>query len=351
MKAYHITGPGGLSSLKQVDVPEPKLGPLDVLVEMKAWSLNYRDLAMPFGGYIRNDKVKRNPPLVPLSDGAGEVVAVGELVDRFKVGDHVASVFFQTWLDGDLTDAQIGSALGGAIDGVLAETVAFHQDGLVLIPNGYLFEEAATLPCAAVTAWQALTLANPQPGQTVLMLGTGGVSIFALQFAKALGMRTFITSSSDQKLNHAKELGADVAINYRANEDWEQVVIQQTGGVGVDNVIEVGGAGTLEKSLAAAKTSGRVSLIGVLTGQPDQNPSPMMALFKRLTIQGIYVGSRRMFEAMNQALETNMIRPVIDKRFAFDEVPAAYEYMQSAQHFGKIVITRCNKGQRESRED
>ncbi|MCC9600615.1 NAD(P)-dependent alcohol dehydrogenase [Stieleria sp. JC731] len=340
MKSYHITGPGGLASLKQVDIGEPELGPLDVLVEMKSWSLNYRDLAMPFGGYIRNDKVKRDPPLIPLSDGAGEVIAVGKLVTRFKVGDHVASLFFQKWLDGDLTDPQIGSALGGAVDGVLSERVALHEDGWVSVPQGYLFEEATTLPCAALTAWQALTLATPQPGQVVLMLGTGGVSIFALQLAKIFGMRTIITSSSDEKLERAKGLGADVTINYKKYPDWERLVLDETDGIGVDNVIEVGGAGTFEKSLASAKVSGRVSLIGVLTGNPEQNPSPMMTLFKRLTVQGIYVGSRQMFEAMNRAIEVNSLRPVIDKRFDFDDVPAAYEHLQSGAHFGKIVITR-----------
>ncbi|WP_436717641.1 NAD(P)-dependent alcohol dehydrogenase [Roseiconus lacunae] len=340
MRSYHITGPGGLKSLTEVQGDEPEIGPFDVLVEMKAWSMNYRDLAMPYGGYVGNDKVKRNPPMVPLSDGSGEVVAVGKSVDRFKVGDRVAGAFFQKWLDGELTAEQIGSALGGAIDGVLAERVAFHQDGLVSIPKTYSFEQAATLPCAAVTAWQALTLGNPRPGQTVLMLGTGGVSVFALQFAKAFGMRTIITSSSDEKLERARQLGADITINYREHADWERVVVEQTDGIGVDNVIEVGGAGTFEKSIASAKVSGRVSLIGVLTGNPDQNPSPMMALFKRLTVQGIYVGSRAMFEAMNRAIEVNQLRPVIDTQFSFDDVPAAYEHLKSAKHFGKIVITR-----------
>lgn len=340
MKTYHILGPDGLDALVQTDVEEPTVGPNDVLVEMRAWSLNYRDLGMSAGGYLRNDKVKTSPPLVPLSDGAGEVVAVGENVTRFRVGDRVAGTFFQDWLDGDLTDAQIGSALGGAIDGVLAERVVFNQQGLVRIPNGYSFEEAATLPCAAVTAWQALTLAGLQAGQTVLMLGTGGVSIFALQFVKAFGGRAIITSSSNDKLNRARDLGADVTINYKTTPDWQDAVLEATDGIGVDNVIEVGGAGTLEKSLAAARVSGTVSLIGVLTGRPDQNPSPMMTLFKRLTVQGIYVGSRSMFEAMNRAIEVNSLRPVIDRTFAFDEARAAYEHLASGQHFGKVVIAR-----------
>lgn len=340
MRYYEITGPNGLDALRLAERDSPTIGPFDVLVDMRAWSLNYRDLGMPHGGYLRNDKVKTDPPLVPLSDGAGEVVAVGESVTRFQPGDRVASVFFQDWIDGNLTDAQIGSALGGAIDGVLAEQVAFPERGLVHIPSGYSFEQAATLPCAAVTAWQALDLAGMRPGQTVLMLGTGGVSIFALQFVNAFGGRAIITSSSDEKLARATELGADVTINYRNTPDWHDEVLRATDGVGVDNVIEVGGAGTLEKSLASARVSGTVSLIGVLTGRPEQNPSPMLTLFKRLTVQGIYVGSRAMFEAMNRAIEANGIEPVIDHTFSFDDARVAYEYLASGQHFGKVVIRR-----------
>ena len=340
MKAYLLSGPGGLDAMQLVDLPEPQLGPYDVLVEMKAWSLNYRDLSMPHGGYPRNDKVKKDPPLIPLSDGAGEIVAVGDAVTRFAVGDRVTPIFFSRWISGDLTSDQIGSALGGAIDGVLAERVALHEDALVTVPEKYSFEQAATLPCAAVTAWQALTLGNLQAGQTVLMLGTGGVSIWALQLAKAFGARAIITSSSNEKLKRAEQLGADVTINYREHPEWQRQVLEATEGIGVDNVIEVGGAGTLEKSLAAARVSGRVSLIGVLTGQPENNPSPMMALFKRLTVQGIYVGSRDMFEAMNRAIEVNRIAPVIDRSFDFADVRSAYEYLQSGAHFGKVTIIR-----------
>lgn len=340
MKTFHITGPTGLDALKLVDVSEPSVGPSDVLVEMKAWSLNYRDLAMPHGGYIGNDKVKTNPPLVPLSDGAGEVIAVGDAVTRFKVGDKVAGIFFQRWISGELTGDQIGSALGGAIDGALAERVALHEDGCVAIPDGYTCEQAATLPCAAVTAWQALTLGGLEPGHTVLALGTGGVSIFALQLAKALGAKVIITSSSDDKLARAKQLGADETINYKQYPEWQDRVLEMTDGVGVDNVIEVGGAGTLERSFTSARVSGRVSLIGVLTGQPEHNPSPMMALFKRLTMQGIYVGSRDMFESMNRIIEQHRIEPVVDRPFGFDEARTAYEHLQSGAHFGKITIKR-----------
>lgn len=340
MKTYQITGPSGLDALVQSDVPEPRPGPHDVVVEMKAWSLNYRDLSMPHGGYPLNDKVKKNPPLTPLSDGAGEVVAVGDRVTRFQPGDRVAGIFFQKWIAGELTVERIRSALGGAIDGVLAEQVALHEDGLVPIPRGYSYQQAATLPCAAVTAWQALTLAPLLCGQTVLLLGTGGVSIFALQFAKAAGARVIITSSSDEKLERARTMGADEVINYRTHDNWDEIARELTGGVGVDNVVEVGGPGTFGKSIQAARVNGRVSLIGLLSGRADENPSPVPIFLKRLTVQGIYVGSREMFEQMNRAIEVNGLEPVIDREFGFDEACEALEYLQSGKHFGKIVITR-----------
>jgi len=340
MQAYHITGPGGLDALQQIELRTPEIGTNDVLVDMQAWSLNYRDLSMPHGGYGRNEKVKTNPPLIPLSDAAGEVVAVGAAVTRFKVGDRVAGCFFQNWLDGELSDAQIGSALGGAIDGVLAEQVAFNEQGLVRIPEHLDYQQAACLPCAALTAWQALTLAGLKAGATILLLGTGGVWIFGLQLAKASGAKVIITSSSDEKLASARELGADETINYKTHPNWDHAVRDLTGGVGVDNVLEVGGAGTLEKSMHSARVSGTVSLIGVLSGRPAQNPSPLSPLFKRLTIQGIYVGSKAMFEDLNAALAVNHIVPIIDKVYPFAEARAAYEYLQSGRHFGKVVIAQ-----------
>lgn len=340
MRLYHIVGPEGLSALQLQEAAEPTCGPYDVLVDMRAWSMNYRDLIMLQGGYPRNDKVLTGPPMIPLSDGAGEVIAIGPAVTRFRVGDRVAGIFFAQWLDGDLTDEQIGSALGGAVDGVLAERIIFHENAVVHVPPGYNYEQAATLPCAAVTAWQALRLGHCHGGQSVLMLGTGGVSIFALQFAKSFGARTIITSSNDEKLARARELGANETINYRTHPDWQNEVLRLTGGRGVDHVIEVGGAGTLERSLMATRVSGRVSLIGVLTGQPESNPSPMPILFKRLTLQGIYVGSREMFEDMNQTIHEKSIEPVIDQRFDFMEALEAYSALRSGQHFGKIVITR-----------
>lgn len=339
MKAYQISKPDKLYEMNLNEILEPEVGSYDVLINMKAWSLNYRDLSMLRGGYYRNDKVKTNPPLIPLSDGAGEVVAVGDAVTRFKKGDRVAGIFFQTWISGDLTDEQISSALGGAIDGMLAEKVVLNENGLVKIPDNLNYQEASTLPCAAVTAWQALSIDQVKPGDVVLILGTGGVSIFALQFAKAAGAKTIITSSSDEKLEMAKGLGADLTVNYKEFPDWEKEVLKLTDGEGVDNVIEVGGPGTLEKSIASTKVSGRISLIGVLSGQPEQNPSPMMIMLKRLTLQGIYVGSRDMFESMNKAIEVNGIKPVIGKTFEFQDVASAFEYLKKGLHFGKVVIS------------
>ena len=340
MKAWQISGPEGLDALKSVELDEPEVGLNDVLIEMQAWSLNYRDLSMPHGGYPGNEKVKNDPPMIPLSDGAGEVIAVGGSVSRFRVGDRVMPIFFQDWIGGELTEPQIGSALGGAVDGVLAERISIDEQSLVRVPESLNFEQAATLPCAAVTAWQALTLGGLHTDQTVLLLGTGGVSLFALQLLKAHRIRTIITSSSDEKLARAKAMGADELINYRITPEWDQEVLNRTDGVGVDHVLEVGGAGTLEKSMAATRVSGRISLIGVLSGQPDQNPSPMLALFRRQTIQGIYVGSRDMFDALNSEIERSLIEPVIDRTFGFDDAPAAYRHQQSGNQFGKIVVQR-----------
>jgi len=338
MKAFRITHAGGLDALTPCVIDDPICTIHEVIVEMKAWSLNYRDLAMPHGGYIANDKVKTSPPLIPLSDGAGVVVKVGDGVTRWAVGDRVMPCFFQDWVDGDLTRSQISSALGGAIDGLLAERVALPEHGLVRIPNDYSFEQAATFPCAAVTAWQALTSANTRPGDTVLLLGTGGVSIFALQLAKAFGAKVIITSSSDEKLERARAMGADEVINYRTMPQWHEEVLRLTGGEGVDHVLEVGGAGTLAKSMQATRVSGTVSLIGILSGPKDGNPSPLPALFNRLTIRGIYVGSRKMFEDLTRALVVNRIHPVIDRSFEFAETVEAYRHLQSGKHFGKVTI-------------
>ncbi len=338
MIAYHLTAPKGLSSLHPVIVDDPVPGPRDVLVEARAWSLNYRDLAMPSGGYIRNDKIKIDPPLVPLSDVSGRVIAVGDEVERFRLGDRVMATFFRDWIDGDLTSELIGTALGGAIDGVLSERVCLPEHSWVKSPANLSDVEAATLPCAAVTAWHAYSLGQLQMGQTVLLLGTGGVSMFGLQLAKAAGVKVIITSSSDGKLAKATDLGADKTINYQEFPDWHERVLEVTGGVGVDHVLEVGGSGTLERSLASVRVSGTISLIGILSGPVEKNPSMLPALFNRVTVRGIYVGSRRMFEDLVRAVEVNKIQPVVDRTFAFEDARAAYEHLKSGKHFGKVVI-------------
>jgi len=340
MRRYEIRQPNGIGSIQRVDVDTPRPGPGQVLIEMKAWSLNYRDLSMPRGGYPGNDKVLRAPPFVPVSDGAGEVLEVGKGVTGFAPGDRVVTSFFQSWVDGELTAEGKKSALGGALDGVLAERVVLDQEGCVAAPPSLSFEQAATLPCAGVTAWAALTGAGSRAGQNLLLLGTGGVSIFGLQLAKAMGVRVIITSSSSEKLERARALGAKETINYVDRPDWDARVLELTAGVGVDHVLEVGGAGTLERSLRACRISGTVSLVGLLSGAPEQNPSPMDVMFKRLTLRGIYVGSRRMLEELCRAVEVNGLFPVIDRVFPFDEVQESFRYLKSGRHFGKVVISR-----------
>ncbi|MFB2977358.1 NAD(P)-dependent alcohol dehydrogenase [Microseira sp. BLCC-F43] len=332
MKAYQIQTTDGIDGLKLVDLPEPKPGVGQILIRVRATSLNYRDTAVVSGRYPGQIL-----PIIPLSDGAGEVVAIGEGVTRVKVGDRVAGIFFQDWIAGRLTRAKIKSALGGAIDGMLAEYVVLNQEGVVLLPEHLSYEEGAALPCAAVTAWQALvTRGQLAAGETVLLLGTGGVSIFALQFAKTLGAKIIITSSSDEKLERAKAMGAQETINYKTYPEWQEQVWKLTDKEGVDQVIEVGGAGTLDRSLRSARVGGRVSLIGVLGGAGDVNY--VHILQKSIDVQGIYVGSREMFEAMNRAVALHQIQPVIDRVFPLTEAPEAYRYMKSGSHFGKIVI-------------
>ena len=333
MKAFEIGQASGIDALTLTEKPEPKPSYGQVLVNIKAVSLNYRDLLVVKGAYSRN----LPSGLIPCSDGAGEVVEVGEGVTRANPGDRVAGIYMQTWISGELNESKAKSALGGAIDGVLAEYVLFHQDGLVHIPEHLSYEEAATLPCAAVTAWNGLiTSGGLKLGDTVLVMGTGGVSIFALQFARNAGARVIATSSSDEKLERVKQLGASDGINYKSVPDWDKKVWELTKKVGVDHVVEVGGAGTLAKSLRAVRMGGHISLIGVLSGAGEANPLP--AVMKNIRIQGIYVGSRDMFEAMNIAISLHQLHPVIDRVFPFEEAKEAFLYMESGAHFGKVVI-------------
>ncbi len=322
----------GLDHLAVGERPEPTPGPGRVLVAVRAVALNFRDLLVAKGLY--NPKMPL--PRVPCSDCAGEVVAVGDSVLSVKPGDRVCGTFFQNWADGPLTDAAGKSALGGAIDGVLAERVKLSEAGVVTIPSHLSFEEAATLPCAAVTAWNALTTDFDPAGKTVLLQGTGGVSVFVLQFAVALGARVLVTSGSDDKLARALGMGATAGVNYKASPDWEKWARRESNGEGVDLVVEVGGACTLDRSVKATRAGGRIALVGVLAGGGTFDPLPLM--MKGITLRGLFVGSRAMFERMNAAIERHAIRPVIDRVFAFAEVREAFRHLEAAGHFGKVVV-------------
>lgn len=331
MRVYQLQSNAGIEALAVTERPDPQPGPGQVVVRVRAAALNYRDLLVARGAYGS----RQHFPIIPLSDGAGDVVAVGEGVTRVQVRDRVAGIFFQNWLSGPLTAAATKSDLGCGIDGMLAEFVLLDQDGLVHLPAHLSYVEGATLPCAAATAWHALD--GIQPGDSVLLLGTGGVSLFALQFARLHGARTIITSSSDAKLARARDLGASETLNYKTTPNWEERVYELTNRQGVDRVVEVGGAGTLGKSMRAVRVGGRISLIGVLAGAAGKvNPLPIT--MKSLTVQGIYVGSREQFEAMNRAIALHQLQPVVDRVFPFDEAPDAYRYLESAAHFGKVII-------------
>ena len=333
MRAYRLDSPEGLQSLKLVNLPDPAPGPGEVVIAVRACSLNYRDSLLLKGGYPRN----RTYPVIPLSDGAGEVVAIGAGVTRFQVGDRVAANFMRDWISGPINERALLSSLGGGTDGMLAERVCLPETSVVAIPTHLSWEEASTLPCAALTAWNALTSANTKAGDTVLVLGTGGVSIFALQLARAFGARVIATSGSDDKAAKAKALGADAVINYRQNPEWHGEVRKLTGGAGVDLVLEVGGPGTFERSIKSTRVGGTIALIGLLDAGTEP-PNIIPLLLNAQKVHGIYVGSVAMFEAMNRAITVNQIRPVIDRVFPFSEARQAYEHLISQKHLGKIVI-------------
>jgi NADPH:quinone reductase-like Zn-dependent oxidoreductase len=335
MRAWQLPkGGAGIDALSKVERPNPKPSHRQVLVKVAFGSLNFRDLGIVRGTYRM--PVREN--LIPLSDGSGEVVEIGSGVTRVKVGDKVAGNFFQRWPGGEPPPDVQQSALGGGIDGMLAEYVVLEEEGVVKIPAHLSLEEGATLPCAGVTVWHAIMEhAKLVAGQTVLLQGTGGVSVFGLQLAHAMGMQAIITSSSDDKLAKAKKLGASHGINYKTTPDWDKAAVEFTGGRGVDQVVEVGGAGTFAKSFGAIRVGGKISMIGNLSG-PATEFNPALVMGKRANLQGISVGSTQMFEAMNRAISANKIKPVIDKVFGFDDVKAAYQHMASGAHFGKIVI-------------
>lgn len=332
MRAYRIEK-FGIPDLAAFETEPPVPGPKDVVVRLRATSLNYRDLMMVEGTY--NPRLRL--PLTPFSDGAGEVAEVGSEVTRWAVGDRVCPIFMQGWIDDELNYAKSRTTLGGDLDGCLREFAAFNEEGLVRIPGHLSFQEAACLPCAGVTAWNALMVSGGlRKDETVLIQGTGGVSLFALQFAKLAGANVIITSSSDEKLIRAKELGADEIINYRDHEDWDSIVLEMTDKRGVDHVIEIGGAGTLQRSMRAAKIGGHIAVIGVVAGTGEFTNVPIF--MKALKLIGVFVGSRVMFEEMSHVLERSGTRPVIDRVFEFDQVTESLEYMKQGAHFGKIVL-------------
>lgn len=332
MKAFEI-GQFGLDNLKMVEKEYPRPKSKEVLVKIHAASLNYRDYLVVNGKY--------NPyfplPLVPLSDGAGEVVEIGEDVKTFFVGDRVTGTFAPDWISGQATKDQLRNTTGGPNNGTLTEFRVYPEHGLLPIPEHLSYEEAAAFPCAALTSWSAMVVEGKvNPGDTVVVLGTGGVSIFALQFAKILGANVIVTSGSDDKLEKAKELGADHTINYKTVTDWHKEVKRITR-VGADHIIEVGGAGTLEQSVKSIRPFGQISLIGILAGgSKDFNLLPV--LMHNIKIQGIVVGSKAGFESMNKAVAFHKLKPVIDKVFPFEEAKEAIRYLANGNHFGKICI-------------
>jgi NADPH:quinone reductase-like Zn-dependent oxidoreductase len=333
MKLFEIEA-FGLDHLKRTERPAPEPGADEVMIRLRAVSLNYRDLLVVQGKY----NPRMTLPRVPLSDGAGEIFSVGAEVTAWKPGDRVVVPFMPGWLDGELSAAKSASALGGDVDGVLREFATVRANALLPIPAHLGFEQAATLPCAAVTAWNGLFVSGRlQPGRTLLLQGTGGVSLFGLQFGRMAGATIILISSSDAKLERARAMGAHHTINYRTEPEWEKRVLELTEGRGVDLTLEVGGAATLSKTLRATGYASHVSLIGVLSGIAGEVQIGHI-LHKSLTVRGIYVGSRAMFKAMNDAITQHRLEPVIDRVFSFDESPDAFKRLESAQHFGKIVI-------------
>jgi NADPH:quinone reductase-like Zn-dependent oxidoreductase len=336
MRAYVVpAGCRDSSGIRCVERPDPTPGPGQVLVRIRAASLNYKDQAVALGAYIGGPLTRDT---VPISDGAGDVVAIGAGVTTLKPGDRVVATFSQVPPDGSPLGAR--QALGGPLDGLLAELAVLYEDGLLPIPEGLTYEEAACLPCAGVTAWHALMHAGRPltAGDTVLALGTGGVSTFALQFAAAAAARVIVTSSSDEKIARGRSLGASDGINYKTTPDWDQEVMKLTRGRGVDCVIEVGGVGTLNRSFQSLAFGGKVVLIGLLAGRNGGDVNPYTLMPKRGNLHGIFVGDRAMFVEMNRAIEASGIRPAVDTVFAFDDALAAYRHQASGNFVGKVVI-------------
>jgi NADPH:quinone reductase-like Zn-dependent oxidoreductase len=334
LKCYELQGPNGIDGLALVDKPVPEPAAGEVLVRLKAATLNYRDLITVKGGYGSRQKF----PLVPVSDGAGVVDRVGPGVREFVSGDRVIGSFFESWIGGEPSEAKMRSALGGSVDGVLCEYRIFPKHALVKTPEHLSDIEAAALPCAGVTAWSAVVkLGGVKPGQTVLTQGTGGVSLFAIQFAKMCGARVIATSSSDAKIERLKPLGADFTLNYKATPDWGKKA-REWSGHGVDLVVEVGGVGTLNESIRATRIGGTIAFIGVLAGPPPSDLRLPLMVMQQQRLQGVTVGSVEDLQAMAGAIAASRMKPVIDKIFSFDQAKQAFAHMESGAHFGKVAI-------------
>lgn len=335
MKVFQIQDDWSIDNLTLTQRPEPAPGPKQVLVRLQSASLNYRDLLVPQRGY---GALTGTLPLIPISDGAGEIVAIGAGVSRVAVGDRVCPLMIQKWISGTPTTPTITATLGGPLDGVMAEYMVLGEQGIVKIPEHLGWEEAATMPCAALTAWSALvTEARVKAGDTVLVLGTGGVSLFAVQFAKLHGARVIVLSGSDAKLDRVLKLGADDGLNYRGTPAWGKAVRHMAGGDGVDLIVEVGGEKTLPQSLKAVRAGGTISLIGVLSGATmEVRLGPIVT--RKIRLQGITVGSRDGMEAMLRAVSQHTVKPVIDRTFAFEELREALDYLKRSAHFGKVCI-------------
>ncbi|WP_435169045.1 zinc-dependent alcohol dehydrogenase family protein [Paenibacillus glycanilyticus] len=335
MKAFRLQDGFGLDYVKEVDLPIPAPGPNQVLIQVKAVSLNSRDMGVINGFYEPN----RTEPLIPVSDGVGRIVALGDGAAKFQIGERVSGIFTQSWASGEPTQENWVSTLGSPRDGMLAEYVVLPEEGVVRIPEHLTDEEAAALACAGVTAWHAIAEEGQvKAGDVVVVQGTGSVSLFALQFAKLLGAHVIITSSSDEKLERAKALGADYGINYQTTPEWDQAVLAYTQGRGADHIVDLGGASTLNRSISALKVGGQVSIVGILSGAEVEDFAIVPAIIRKARLQAINVGSREMFERMNRAIEQHSLRPVIDKTFPFAQSLDAFRYLAQGSAFGKICI-------------
>ncbi len=336
MRVFQIEKDWGMDNLKLSTRSEPKVGPGQVLIKMKSSSLNFRDLLVPERGYGRSTG---NLPLIPVSDGVGEVVEIGEGVTRVATGDRVCPTFFQSWISGEPNQERFSRSLGGPLDGTMAEYMCLSEEGVSKAPGHLTDIEAATLPCAGLTAWSALcTCSTIKAGAKILIQGSGGVALFGLAFAKMAGAHVTVISSNDEKIERLKNLGADATINYTETPDWHKASREITEGRGYDHILELGGELTLPKSLACIKVGGTLSMIGVLSGI-GMKASLGYVVTRQVRLQGVTVGHRDGFEAMTRAMELHKIKPIIDKEFAFDDLKEALDYLKSGGHFGKICIT------------